>query len=298
VKLNYKAVVVVAVALSIAALTPKAASAVTAKSTANSTLLVNTNEWSGYSVYPSVQGDTLTHVSALWAVPKVTCPTTGIAAQGAFGPRAAVWVGLTGTLASIFTTHNAWLPQIGTNSKCLNGKPQYSAVYELYHACNLSDILACFQSEQAISGFKVNAGDTIYASVTYSGATSSSAQKFQLTLVDYASGGSGTRVTENVQTLAHVPLLDAARQGLAIVENVDEFTSLGIGIPGTGGLAQFKQPVQFVQYAANGELSGGLSPIEYDMLNNGKKLAVNSYPLSGDPATGTGNFTVTWKATN
>jgi hypothetical protein len=60
-------------------------------------------------------------------VPKVACPTTGIASYGGYGPRAAVWVGLTGTLSSIFATHNAWLPQIGTDSNCLGGKPQYSA---------------------------------------------------------------------------------------------------------------------------------------------------------------------------
>ena len=256
-----------------------------------------TAEWSGYGVYPSVQGDTLKHVSALWAVPKVTCPTKGISSHGAWGPRAAVWVGLTGTLDSVYTTGNAYLPQIGTNSKCVSGKPQYSGVYQLYHACGLSDVLACL-GQQEIDGFKVSGGDTVYASVVYSGTTSSGVQKFQLTLIDYASGGSGTKVTENVETSANVPLLDVARQGVAIVENIDPFTVAGIPIPGTGGLAQFDKPVEFVQYAANGEASGGLSAIEYNMLNKDKKLATNSHPLGGDPTVGTGNFTVTWNAQN
>ena len=260
---------------------------------------IATAEWSGYGMYPAVQGDTLKHVSALWAVPKVTCPTKGISSHGAWGPRAAVWVGLTGTLDSIYSTGNAYLPQIGTNSKCVNGKPQYSGVYELEHACNLNDVLACFQGEQTIDGFKVSGGDTVYASVVYSGTTSSGAQQFQLTLVDYASGGSGTKVTESVETLPNVPLLDVARQGLAIVENIDPFTVAGVPIPGTGGLAQFKKPIEFVQYAVNGEPSGGLSAIEYSMLGGkGKELATNSHPLGGDLTVGTGTFTVTWNAQN
>jgi hypothetical protein len=264
-----------------------------------SALAQPTAEWSGYGMYPNVQGYTVTHVSALWVVPKVTCPTKGISSHGAWGPRAAVWVGLTGTLESIFTAGTAWLPQIGTDSNCVNGKPQYSGVYELYHACNLHDILACFQGEQAINNFKVNGGDTVYASVVYNGSTSAGAQQFQLTLVDYASGGSGTKVTENVKTSSDVPLLDVARQGVAIVENVDESTAAGIPIPGTGGLAQFKQPVEFVQYAVNGEPPGGLSAIQYEMLKgNGSRLATNSHPLGGNPAMGTGNFTVTWNAQN
>jgi hypothetical protein len=100
--------------------------------------------------------------------------------------------------------------------------------------------------------------DTIYASVTYTGPTSSGAQKFQLLIVDYASGGSGTRVTENVQTGAGVQLLDTARQGL--VEDIDAFSAFGVPIPSTGGLAQFSQPIQFAQWSADGEPSGELRP--------------------------------------
>jgi hypothetical protein len=196
----------------------------------------------------------------------------------------------------MLSTHNAWLPQIGTNSNCLNGKPQYSAVYELFHACNLSNIPACFESQQTVGGLTVHAGDAIYAGVTYTGSTSSGAQKFQLLIVDYASGGSGTRKTENVQTGAGAPLLDTARQGLAIVEDIDAFSTLGVPIPGTGGLAQFSQPIQFVQWGADGEPSGELSDLYYAMVSGGKHLAVNSYPVKGNPAMGTGNFTVTWKA--
>ena len=201
-------------------------------SSSSSTVTQNTAQWSGYGVYPSVKAYTLKHVSALWDVPKVTCPTKGISSHSSWGPRAAVWVGLTGTLESIFNTGTAWLPQIGTNSNCFNGKPQYSGVYELEHECDLNDILACFQGEHTISGFKVNAGDTVYASVVYTATTSSGAQQFQLTLVDYASGGSGTKVTENVETLSGVSLVDVAYQGVAIVENMG--TTAGIlGITGT-----------------------------------------------------------------
>jgi hypothetical protein len=79
-----------------------------------------------------------------------------------------VWVGLTGTLDSIYTTRTAYLPQIGTNSNCVSGKPQYSGVYELFHACNLSDVLACFQGENTIDGFKVSSGDESSARIKIS----------------------------------------------------------------------------------------------------------------------------------
>ena len=66
-------------------------------------------------------------------------------------------------------------------------------------------------------------------------------------------------------------------------------------MPGTGGLAQFKQPVQVAQYVVNGEASGGLSALEYDIgLSSGTKLAVNSYPMRGNIIlTGQRSITIT-----
>jgi len=80
-----------------------------------------TGNWSGYSGYP-VNGY-VTDAEATWTVPSVTCPSSG-------NPRAAIWVGMWGGTTSI-EDHQAWLPQIGTESKCSGGKATYDAIWEM-----------------------------------------------------------------------------------------------------------------------------------------------------------------------
>jgi len=112
------------------------------------------SNWSGYAIADpdTIAGNTtsapfsFSNVTATWKQPKVKC-TAGVPGYAAF------WVGLGG-----YSDGAAGLEQTGTDSDCsITGKPTYFAWYELVPA-----------PSKRLS-LKINAGDTITASVVVNG---------------------------------------------------------------------------------------------------------------------------------
>ncbi|HXQ44496.1 MAG TPA: G1 family glutamic endopeptidase [Acidimicrobiales bacterium] len=116
--------------------------------------------WSGY-VDTSLAGGQFTSVSANWIQTKATC---GQANRGAW---ALFWVGLDGS-------RSVTVEQGGTEAQCVNGKPRYSAWWEMYPT-NLVQ-----------TSFPIAVGDHISASVVYSSASDT----YTVTVQDTTSGQS------------------------------------------------------------------------------------------------------------
>ena len=112
--------------------------------------LYSTN-WSGYVATTNLSSpapNSVTAVSGSWVVPTVT-------GSGHGSSYSSVWVGIDGYSDS--TTE-----QIGTEQDVINGVPRYGAWWEMYSS-------GLQQPEQSISGMTIQPGDTITASVQYTG---------------------------------------------------------------------------------------------------------------------------------
>jgi Peptidase A4 family len=103
-----------------------------------STLSYSTN-WAGYAV--NTGAGAVSQVAASWVVPAVSSSISGYSSA---------WVGIDGWNSSS-------VEQIGTDSDYVNGQAQYYAWYEMYPAGSVNLSLP------------INAGDTISASVNYTG---------------------------------------------------------------------------------------------------------------------------------
>lgn len=139
--------------------------------------------WSGYAVAASTPppapgtaptGVTVTSVSGSWVVPKATC--TGRSTQ-----YAAFWIGIDGW-------YSPTVEQIGTDSDCSSGTPQYYAWYEFYP---LDSYYACptakGRNQPACALKDLSPGDTMTASVVYN-----SNGTFTATIEDVTKGSSTT----------------------------------------------------------------------------------------------------------
>lgn len=142
--------------------------------------------WSGYAIAASTSpatetsptGVRVTSVSGSWVVPKATC--TGRSTQ-----YAAFWIGIDGW-------YSPTVEQIGTDSDCSSGTPQYYAWYEFYP---LDSFYACPAStgrRQAACPLKdLNPGDTMTASVVYNASNGT----FTASIEDVTKGSSTTFTT-------------------------------------------------------------------------------------------------------
>jgi len=137
--------------------------------------------WSGYGVPLEGSGvsDTFSQVSGTWTVPSVTGPA------GRGTTYSSVWVGIDGYSSGT-------VEQIGTEQDWANGKPRNYVWFEMYPN-------AAYQ----ITGFPINAGDSISAQVVYMGETTvqtgngrrkTTVQEsvFQLTILNNTQGASYT----------------------------------------------------------------------------------------------------------
>ena len=113
----------------------------------------SSTNWSGYAA----DSGTYTSVSASWVQPTGTCSSRT-------DQYSSFWVGLDGYSSDS-------VEQDGTDTDCVNGKPQYYGWYETYPNPSYS------------FGSTVEPGDTITASVTYEGSN-----EFKLTLADTTRG--------------------------------------------------------------------------------------------------------------
>ena len=124
----------------------------TASSTAN---------WSGY-VHQT--GGPYTDIVSYWTVPTASSCSGG-------DKYSSAWIGLDGV-------NNNDLIQIGTESDCLSGSPFYQAWWE---------ILPTYQTEQAITGYTVHAGDNMFAEIKQT-----SGSNWNLTIKDFTQNWAST----------------------------------------------------------------------------------------------------------
>jgi hypothetical protein len=123
-----------------------------------------TSNWSGYVAYPQPHsGTSFTSVSAQYEVPSVNCSVIPREQDG----FAYHWVGLDGW-------SNSSVEQVGVADFCIKGKPLYQAWYEMYPG-PITIVL------------KLNAGDSIYASVS-----AGPSDKWTLHVLDETTGQSFT----------------------------------------------------------------------------------------------------------
>jgi hypothetical protein len=194
--------------------------------------------WAGYAA----TGTKFSSVSAGWVVPTVTCIT---------GKQlSAAWVGLDGF-------NSATVEQIGTDSDCAAGAPNYYAWYEL------------FPSAVFILAKPVAPGDRMSASVVATTPTT-----FALTITDVTKGW--TRAF--AKTLA-----TAKRSSAEIIQEAPCCTAGGNVLP----LANFGT-INFTNANANGQPIGNLTPKRINMVAAGVVKATTS------ALTLNRNFSVTW----
>jgi hypothetical protein len=122
--------------------------------------------WDGYVSTPKPGGAPFREVQAQWVQPAVSCDASRPVMNAVF------WVGLDGWAST-------GVEQGGTLANCQNGTASYEAWWEMYPYNGIQ------------SSYPVNAGDTIYASVTYL----ASSHLFSIVVRDLTSGRS---LTENI----------------------------------------------------------------------------------------------------
>jgi hypothetical protein len=122
------------------------------------------SNWDGYFATAPNDGTDFTAVSATWKQAAVTC-------SGSAQEWGGFWVGMDGWWNDV-------VEQGGSEAQCVNGSPEYNVWWEMFP----------FNSIQ--TGFSINAGDTIHASVTYV----SSSQMFDIVVKDVTSNQT---LTEN-----------------------------------------------------------------------------------------------------
>ncbi|HEU5386243.1 MAG TPA: G1 family glutamic endopeptidase [Streptosporangiaceae bacterium] len=259
------------------------------------------NVFSGYSACARGNG-LLTIVQATWIVPKVSCPAL------VNYPRAAVWVGLWGSMPSV-ANGTAWLPQIGTASQCnrdINGNPVpgtfYFPVWEME-----TFIKGQGNTPQGITSMTINPGDKMVGSVEYEGPDKSNFQHFSLVLDDVTVNAKKPGSDEvTIRTATTEPVKDLStilQQGGAVVEGATSLKTK-LGNVWANGLAQFKTPIPLTHVQVGSAFAGSRSPasvgyVEWvykDQSGQGHPMAINS-KLTGSMYGSLAGFTVTWKRT-
>lgn len=147
--------------------------------------------WSGYAV----TGSSFTYAVGSWTVPTVNC-------GGSLTTYSANWVGIDG-----FPSTNPTVEQIGTESDCVNGVPEYYAWYEFYP-----------EKQSRFPSLVVSAGDTISAEVRYDQAN----KNFYLTITDNktgtytTSGTAPTALRASAEWIAEAPAKPGAKKPLPL----------------------------------------------------------------------------------
>ena len=226
--------------------------------------------WSGYAVTGST--GSVTSVIGSWKVPAVTGSTTAYAA---------FWTGIDGFSSST-------VEQTGTISESSSSGAIYYAWYEFYPS-------PMYQ----ITSVPIKPGDTILASVTYTGSSGSSGRgffgrsgsKFTVTITDETAGKSYTTtgtVTNAARSSAEwIAEAPSSYRGVLPLSNFgtayygSDYTSVAgtcsATVSGsTGSIGSFGSAVQTITMVSN----------------SGATKALPSTPLSSD---GT-SFTVTWES--
>ncbi|HEX4092158.1 MAG TPA: hypothetical protein VHZ33_25865 [Trebonia sp.] len=274
------------------------------------------NVYSGYTAQlPS--GHWALGVTGTWIVPKISCP--GDILEG--NPRTAVWVGQFGSWTDLVDKSqkgkaDAWLPQIGTLSRCLAGKAVYSIAWEMaadqtgygnaaqdsldcpgnkiYKLCSYTD----FPSHPG-KKMTIRPGDHVLASVGIltgnQPAPGAKAQprKFQIYLDDMTTGviADGSIETAKGASPVKVGLAQIIDQSGVIVEDEP-------GVPAFNGLAKFDSPIRITAYIAQWK-QYRTTVNEWFLQRDYLKLVHHQLAQNGRPSgsmTGSSgmSWTVTW----
>ena len=198
------------------------------------------SNWAGYAAI----GSTFTSVSSSWTQPKATCARSQT--------YSSFWVGLDGYASNS-------VEQTGTDADCsASGTPTYYAWYEMYPK---------FPVNLSPATYPVAPGDTITASVTFSGKNS-----FVLTISD---------VTKHWTFTTTQKAGKAARSSAEVIAEAP--SSSGGVLP----LTNFGT-VGFTNATANGRALSTFNPDKIDMVSGTTTKATTS-TISG------GSFSVAWK---
>ena len=218
--------------------------------------------WSGYAA--TAPKGSITDVKGSWIVPAVIC-------SGSSNSLSAFWVGIDGL--KVDGKANTTLEQIGTESDCNNGTPNYYAWYEFLP-----------QDPTEIILFTVAPGDTISAEVSYGGG------QFTVTIKDETTGASSGPISaavvgaqqSTVEWIAEAPSIGTVIQPLADFGTVvygNDYTNITNTCDATVG----------AQTGPIGSLPNSF-PITMVNNDNGTIEAIPS-PLSSDES----SFSVTWQ---
>jgi hypothetical protein len=269
-----------------------------AASAAGGPTTIQTPNFAGYSFYQP--GGYVNGIIGDWTVPAVQCPTAG--QPGNTGtPRAVIWAGLWGSNASI-KANTAWLPQIGTDSQCVNGTAVYLGIFEMetnvagggavswgagpycfpnpISLPSLISSIGCSTVGLVAHPFAVTAGDQIEAEVDYLGIDTLPQYKGDLEFeFDLRNMTRSEYVYSDFVTTEPVDLADIVYQGGLILEDHNSY----------GGLADFgSASLKFAFLSVTG--SGPIELNKWVMNVFGTQLATTG-PLGAAPSY---PFTVTF----
>lgn len=246
---------------------------------------VESQNWSGYVVAKYETGQSYTAATAIWVVPSVT------ASPGPSPGYSSSWVGIGGFLLNSRGNHiDKTLIQLGTEQDVSsNGATAYSAWYETLP-----------NPEQVITGFAVNPGDTIEATLadgpavtygkfeTHSNAKGSggSGQPWTLTMKDETTGQSWSTTLTYKSSLASAEWIEEAPSSSGGILPLANFGTVTFD-PGTanGGNPGLTQSNAVIMYDPNGQTSNVSVPDrDTDGFNaawgNGTTLTAVSPPAS------------------
>jgi hypothetical protein len=215
--------------------------------------LVDSTNWSGYAV--TATNGAVTDAKGSWIVPAVSCTATNA--------YAAFWVGIDGY-------NSKTVEQIGSDSDCVNGQPQYYVWYEFYPHWSYT-----------VNSLPVKVGDIVSAEVSYS--------RGSFTVSASVNGGApfiiSTKMNQAVRSSAEWIIEAPWNGGVLPLAN---FNTISLGYDSTNAAN--------TNYATVGTTSGQISAFAGDVVNinmvssSGATKSVPSFPLSND---GT-SFTDAW----
>jgi hypothetical protein len=255
--------------------------------------------WAGYSASP-VKGFVLDE-EANWGVPKVTCPVSPFDT-----PRAAVWVGMWGSLGSL-RAKTGLIPQIGTTSGCDGPIPFYRLVWEMYSEVKgagngVQYALDCPGNKTySLCGnlTSVSPGDVMNAAVNFEGpyGAKPAKRKFEIRITDLTTGD---YAVGQIMTKKPVKIGQIASQGGVIVEDTPPSCGLVNILNGTcllqakNGLAHFAGGITIGSVYTSVGGAPDNTPLRYVkwvMKSGGHQLAKDGQLAVID---GTMNYTISW----
>jgi hypothetical protein len=231
------------------------------------------DNYAGYAAANAADPTPYQQVTATWQIPSATCSPDAAASSPENTSDAAIWVGLTPEDAANPGSKTP-IYQLGTDSICFQGVPQYDAWWEIYPApsYNISPTNALFN---------VQSGDIATATVTYQQNTGT----FILSIQVRTSTASNALSIVNWSSTPQLGASIGATMAECIVESPADATTNKL-IP----LAEFGKVSVDCQVNNNKPIASGPQNYLFQMQTDGGAPKATVSPLASDGST----FTVTW----